>query len=100
MSDAGYTKKDLTELCFQGFVEQLSYDMPKKSFEGELRALINRHSVENRSDTPDYVLASFMRKCLEAFEDGVRNRELFFNRKPADNVSQGLLKEDIDDGDW
>ena len=49
-------------------------------FERELTALINRHSVENGSDTPDYILARYMGACLQAFEVGVRQRELWYGR--------------------
>ncbi len=34
----------------------------------ELSQLINRHSRENVSDTPDYILAEFLLGCLKAFE--------------------------------
>lgn len=37
-------------------------------FRTELTALLNRHSRENRSDTPDFILASFLVQCLYAFE--------------------------------
>ena len=36
--------------------------------EMELRASINKHSRENESDTPDYILAEMMINCLKAFE--------------------------------
>lgn len=41
------------------------------SFKEELRALLNRCSRENESDTPDYILAGFLSDCLEAFEGAV-----------------------------
>lgn len=42
--------------------------MPKTQFEQELTELVNKHSRENASSTPDFVLARFMVTCLEAYE--------------------------------
>ena len=41
----------------------------------ELRALLNRHSIENTSNTPDYMLASFLLACLWAYEGTVVERD-------------------------
>lgn len=48
----------------------------KSEFTKELESLINRHSVENESDTPDFVLAAYLRSCLTAFNDAVAQREM------------------------
>jgi len=47
----------------------------KPSFASELRDLINRHSKENGSGTPDDVLATFMLQSLGAYEATVRERD-------------------------
>jgi hypothetical protein len=44
-------------------------------FESELQRLINRYSVENRSDTPDYILVEYIGGCLEAFRSAVLARD-------------------------
>lgn len=54
----------------------------KMSFEAELRRLINSHSMENDSDSPDYVLASFMANCLDAFNWAVRARDEYHGFEP------------------
>ena len=46
------------------------------SFEQELRELINHHSLEGGSGTPDFILARFLRDSLDAFDAAVRRREL------------------------
>lgn len=48
-------------------------NMNKKEFEFgmELRALLNRHSKENRSDTPDFILSEYLGQCLDAFDQAV-----------------------------
>ncbi len=46
------------------------------SFKEALRQLINENSLENMSDTPDYVLANYMMDCLNAFNKAVNEREV------------------------
>jgi len=53
-----------------------------ESFEKELKELINRHSQENGSDTPDYMLARFLCRCLEAYDYTVQERERWYGRGP------------------
>jgi hypothetical protein len=45
------------------------------TFETDLRQLINRHSLENASDTPDYILAQFIAGCVTIFNNVVRQRD-------------------------
>ena len=49
-------------------------------FEKELRELINRHFLENGSDTPDFILASYLGACLENYNLTVCARDLFFKK--------------------
>lgn len=54
-------------------------DLLKKdsTFRMKLERLINECSLENRSDTPDYLLADYMITCLVAYEKTVNeNRKL------------------------
>lgn len=44
-------------------------------FHDELRALLNRYSLENQSDTPDFILANYLISCLEVFAVATRERE-------------------------
>lgn len=50
------------------------------NFRQELAELINRHSLENGSDTPDFVLAAFLLASLQLFDAAVRSRERFYGR--------------------
>ena len=38
-----------------------------KDFQEELEELINKHSIENESDTQDFILADFLVGCLKVF---------------------------------
>jgi hypothetical protein len=41
----------------------------------ELATLLNQHSAENGSNTPDFVLAEYLSSCLAAFDEAVRLRD-------------------------
>lgn len=45
------------------------------SFKNELEDLLNRHSKENESNTPDFILADYLIGCLENFNKTIRLRE-------------------------
>lgn len=46
----------------------------KKSLEMVIRAALNEHNAEAGSNTPDYVLARYLMACLNAFNDGIKER--------------------------
>lgn len=41
----------------------------------ELAEVINKWSLDNGSDTPDFVLAEFLESCLLAFDMATKQRE-------------------------
>ena len=43
--------------------------MNEVEFQKELTQLINKHSMENGSNTPDFMLSDYLRKCLETYND-------------------------------
>lgn len=47
----------------------------KLTFKQELCILINKHSMENGSDTNDFILAAFLMDCLTAFNLSVKARD-------------------------
>lgn len=51
------------------------------SFREDLETLINRHSKENGSDTPDFILADYLIFCLNAFDQAVSAREKWYGRE-------------------
>lgn len=54
--------------------------MSTVDFRRELEGLINRHSMEAGSNTPDYILADYLFACLTAFDAAVSGRERWHNR--------------------
>jgi len=64
--------------------------MNMPAFEQDLEALLNKHSVENGSDTPDFILAAFLVGCLRAWNQGVSDREAWYSRqRPAGEGPNG-----------
>lgn len=55
--------------------------MNREDFKQELETLINRFSLENGSDTPDFILAKYLWDCLNAFNQAVAWREYNNGRK-------------------
>lgn len=52
----------------------------KTAFLKELEKLINRESMENGSDTPDFILAGFLGDVLEAWDRAIQARETYYGR--------------------
>jgi hypothetical protein len=66
-------------------------DCPKATCSGdspdfitELRDLLNRHSMENGSDTPDFILAQYLTDCLLAWNRATKRREDWCGRTPRE----------------
>lgn len=58
--------------------EQPDTENTEPTFFQELEALINRHSKENASNTPDFILAEFMEQCLLLFDQATNARSVWF----------------------
>lgn len=53
----------------------------KPTFIEALKKLINEYSMEDNSDTPDYILAEFMINSLRAFENATEMRDEHYGDK-------------------
>lgn len=67
--------------------------MTPSQFRKALEGLINEHSMENGSDTPDYILATFLSDCLHSFDAAVAARERFYGRKASEDICQSTCGE-------
>ena len=45
------------------------------TFKGELTNIINKHSIENKSNTPDFMLAKYLLECLRIYELPTNRRD-------------------------
>lgn len=52
-------------------------------FEQELTTLINRYSLENGSNTPDYILAAYLRRCMYNYNTTVNERDTWHGKHHA-----------------
>lgn len=55
-------------------IAQAAEEKKKPDFLKELTELINKYSLENGSNTSDWILAEYMRDCLEAYNRAVVKR--------------------------
>jgi len=51
------------------------------NFQKEVEHLINKYSIENDSDTPDYILAIYLRQCLDLYIQTVIARDKWHNQQ-------------------
>lgn len=49
----------------------------ENSFVKEISAVINRYSLESESDTPDFILATYLANCLNAYIHAVKAQRHF-----------------------
>lgn len=56
--------------------------LPKEgSFEGELTELINKYSLEPLSNTPDFILAFYLKDCLLAWQNAQTRRTVWYQKQ-------------------
>ena len=55
------------------------------NFEQELKELLNRYSIENESDTPDFLLAEYLLRCLTTWNFATKARDKWYGyyKKPS-----------------
>ena len=58
-----------------------SYKFEPGTLYSDLRDLLNAHSAEGKSDTPDYLLAKYLLKCLDAYNETVSERDAWLGLK-------------------
>lgn len=58
----------------------------------EIAAVINRHSLENGSDTPDFMLSAYLVECLITFSKIIKWREKWYGRekKASQHIPTGI----------
>ena len=73
---------------------------PDGSFPAELGSLINKHSIENGSNTPDFILAEYLKQCLITFDMCTRRRDSWYGFESDTGKEPGGLGGIwADDGD-
>lgn len=54
----------------------------RKSLLDEIAKIINSFSVENESDTPDFLLSRYLVRCLENYAEIVKGRDKWYSFMP------------------
>ena len=81
------------------------YDYTGTEFGKELEALINKHSLENQSNTPDFLLSLYLENCLANWNAITTQRDRWYRNNPVllspdlGEVSDGLLGNNSSDSD-
>lgn len=52
-------------------------------------SVINSHSLEKSSDTPDFILAEYLWDCLQAYHTLAGSRVEYYKQDAQDNASMG-----------
>lgn len=61
-----------------GIVEEL---LDESELVQDIQRTLNRHSQENMSGTPDFILAQYLKNCLYAFSVATNQREKWYGRQ-------------------
>jgi len=88
LSDASIFAKNIDEIISHCILklnerryEELDEIITKETeFLRELTSLLNRYSEENKSDTPDFILANYINGCLRNYNSIITQRENWFER--------------------
>lgn len=48
----------------------------------EIEASLNRYSIDNATNTPDFILSRLLLDCLKAYDNAVNARDDWFRREP------------------
>ena len=54
--------------------------MNRTEFHRDLEQLINKHSMENGSNTPDFMLADYLMDALDAFDRACNTRTHWYRK--------------------
>jgi len=62
------------------------------NFANDLRRLINQCCMENGSNTPDFILATYLLDCLDAYNKAVQDRDVWYGLDPQKGMWYGEAK--------
>ena len=64
-------------------------------FVKELEQLINKHSMENASSTPDFILAEFLKGCLASWNTAVVARSRWYGRESGNGLEHDQTQKEL-----
>lgn len=75
--------------------KSMSGDSKQTGFEEKLEDLVNEFSMENGSNTPDYILAQFLAGCLDLFNGTTKARDMWRLVRDCD-MCKGERSSEVD----
>jgi hypothetical protein len=72
--------------------EEVVQETDLTPLEQDLRDVINKHSRDNASDTPDFALAMYLAGCLSAYEEAIQQRNKWHTGMMKTVVKKGESK--------
>lgn len=72
------------------FEEGVKKLQKQQEFKEELERLINRYSLENESNTPDYILSDYLYSCLEVLHETINQRDTWWRNKSSVNKNREI----------
>lgn len=63
------------------FYESNAQQEKEKKFQHDLEHLLNMYSIENQSNTPDFLLAQYLMSCLDTWKEFSRKRDKWYGRE-------------------
>jgi acyl carrier protein len=89
-------QEDKKMMVDEGIIAEPETVEDRSTFELALENLINRYSIENESDTPDFILAQYLRACLDAFKVAVRERDRWYGLRTLEGgTAKGITREKV-----
>lgn len=72
---------------------ELEYEDKYERLIKEFAEVINRNSLENGSDTPDYILGRYLVECLCNYNDTIQLRNKWSEKKLFDPAVNDSIKD-------
>lgn len=96
MHDSPVDAEHLSRLDYVIRTQRIVHDDPlRQSFLYELQQLINKHSLENRSNTPDYVLASLLEGVLKTWDLHTVERDRWYGNRSLLGPGSGVAEATV-----
>ena len=61
-------------------MSEVEKEQRQARFRDDLQSVLNRHCMENESNTPDYILADYLIECLRALDEAINKRASWYGR--------------------
>lgn len=68
----------------------------RKQLVNDLSDLINKHSIENMSNTPDFIIAEYLVQCLENWNKSVTSRNDWFYSPDGTHIIDPMKPNSIE----